>query len=234
MRTKQGKYSVGTVHQTKNSGQIEIIGRVEGVCNRRTVRFIDTGFETQTSITNISQGRVKDPMRISVFGVGYLGHDPELEKHPLRNVLYKRWTKMIERVNVIKTRKSISQDWYCFYTFMRDALNLKGIELLYHHSKSNRIDLDSDIIAKEKGLDPMYSKDTCQWVKHADNMQSITQPKQPKRWPIGTVIETRHGPVTIMAKARESTNAQWLIRFSDGTEQWNWRNAIINGQFAKP
>lgn len=223
MRT--GKYDINTVHETKHNGQLVVIGYVD--YEYRRVRFVDTGYITDASISHIGSGYVRDPYALSVFGVACLG---EHEDHPLRKTLYKRWEVMLYRVHVVKSGKSISPNWYCFANFMRDALQLPGIELLYTHSKSNLIDLDSDIISNERGVDPVYSKDTCQWVPHAENLRARNVPKQYVKRPIGSVIETKHGPVTII----EKDNKKWLIRFSDGAEKWYWSATVLNNTFGKP
>lgn len=223
MRT--GKYDINTVHQTNNCGVIEVIGI--GNSRYRIVRFVNTGTVTEAQVTNIRLGKVRDPYNPVFFGVGFLGEPME---HPLRKDLEVRWRNMLNRVYNFKTGKSISPDWLCFANFLRDALELPGFELLQEHSKANRIDLDSDIIPLSKGTPPFYSKETCQWVRHAENVRACEHPTKHTRRPIGTIIETKHGPVTIIAK----NNQKWLIRFSDGAEKWVWRVSVLNDSFGKP
>lgn len=220
------KYAVGTVHESHNDGDFVITEYVDYF--HRGIRFIDTGFATTVNVSSIHSGSIKDPLLPSVCGVGCIGHDPELMDHPLRKVLMRRWNSMIQRVYVHRTGKTIDPSWLNFYTFMRDALNLKGIDLLYTHGKTNRIDLDSDILAKEKGLTPMYSKETCQWVHQAENLRVRERPKQYVKRPLGTVIETRHGPVTII----EKDGPKWLIQFNDGTQKWCWSIAVLRDQIS--
>lgn len=220
-----GKYDVNTVHQTKNYGELEVIGYVDK--RNRLVRFIDTGYVTVARISHIGEGNIRDCFKPSVCGVGYLGEPME---HPLRKVLEARWRAMLNRVYNIKTGKTVDPSWLCFANFLRDAIELGGIELLYTHSKDNRIDLDSDILAIEKGLPPSYGKETCKWVKHDVNTKCREYPNKVNTRPIGTVIETKHGPVTIMGKDR----GKWLIRFSDGAEKWVWQIAVLRNMFAKP
>lgn len=226
MRT--GKYDINTVHETKKSGQLEVIDYID--VNHRRVRFVDTGFITKVSVSALSRGDIKDPMTRSVFGVGYIGHNPELENHPLRKMLYHRWTNMLQRVYRFKLGKSISPEWLCFYTFMADALQLKGNDLLQQHSKENRIDLDSDILAIEKGVSPVYSKETCQWIPCSENIRVRRTPKHYFRYPIGSSIETKHGPVTIV----EKDNNRWLVRFDDSREKWFFRQHVLHDRIAKP
>lgn len=220
-----GKYDVGTIHETKNNGQLEIIERLSG--NRRRVRFVKTGYVTLTRVSQIASGLVRDVYVPSVYGVGIFGVPID---HPLRKELYERWTAMLQRVYVFKTGKTIDSEWHCFANFMRDALELKGIELLYQHSKSNRIDLDSDMIPRSKGEGPKYSKETCQWVRHADNVREIRSSCTCTKHPIGSVFETNHGPVTIIDKA----DRKWLIEFDDGSRKWAHSVNVKRGLVRKP
>ena len=220
-------YAVGTIHETKTDGDFVIMEYVNPT--QRVIRFLDTGFTTTVMISSIRTGAIKDPHLPSVYGVGFLGHDPELEQHPLRKDLYRRWNRMLERVYVRNYPRTISPEWLNFSTFMRDTLTLKGNELLLTHSKERPIDLDSDIIAKEKGIPPMYSKETCQWVTRVENVRSRNRPSKYKHWPVGTVIETNNGPVTII----EKDGNKWLIRFSDGCQKWCWGVDIQRGNAYK-
>lgn len=220
-----GKYAINTVHQTKHNGQLEVIGYID--YDYRRVRFVDTGYVTVANVSCIGSGYVRDPYAPSLYGLACLG---EPEEHPLRKTLYKRWEKMLYRVLFAKSGKTISPEWMCFANFMRDALQLPGIELLPTHSKSNHIDLDSDIIPKAKGIPPTYSKETCQWVPHAVNLRAREVTGKYTRRPLGTVIETRHGSVTIIDKDYD----KWLIRFDDGVEKWYWSATVLNDTFGKP
>lgn len=224
MRTGK-KYAVGTRHETKNCGWLEVEEYLD--VERRWVRFTTTGYRTEAWIYAIRQGSIKDPYTPSVLGAGFLG---EPINHPMRKVLELRWRKMLDRVHVIKTGKTISPEWYCFANFLRDAIELEGFHLLQGHSKDNRIDLDSDILAREKGLPPMYSKDTCKWVTHDENMQSRVSPKHLTRYPIGSVFQTNDGPVTLIDK----DNRKWLIEFDDGSSKWAYIADVHRGQVRRP
>lgn len=221
-------YAVGTIHETASNGDLVIMKYIDN--NHRVVQFLDTGYTTTVGLENIRRGNVKDRLLPSVYGVGYLGHDPELENHPLRTILYQRWKHMLERVYLRKTGKAVDPSWHCFSTFMRDALTLKGIELLTTHRKENPIDLDSDIIPLSQGVQPKYSRETCQWVTRADNVRVRNIPKQYVKRPLGTVIETKHGPVTII----EKDGAKWHIQFPDGQTRWLRQTTVLRNQFSKP
>lgn len=224
MRTGK-KYAVGTKHETKNCGWLEVEEYLD--VDRRLVRFTSTGYRTEAWIDAIRLGSVKDPYFPSVLGVGFLGEPIE---HPQRKVLEMRWRKMLERVYTIKTGKTISPEWHCFANFLKDAIQLEGFHQLHEHSKSNRIDLDSDILAKEKGVNPMYSRDTCQWVTHNENMQSRKVPNCLTRYLNGSVFQTNDGPVTLIDK----DNRKWLIEFDDGSRKWAYIADVHRGQVRRP
>lgn len=166
-------YEVGTFHETKNCGMLEVIQYID--YKYRRVRFIDTGYQAVVSVSSIRSGCVKDPFVPSVCGVGYLGEHWRYDEHPLKGVLQKRWRGMLSRC-CDYGYKSVDPSWHCFATFMQDALELKGVELLYHHTKETPIDLDSDLIPIEKGIPSRYSKETCQWVPHEVNIRHQRHP----------------------------------------------------------
>lgn len=75
-RNPNGKYSIGTEHETKSFGTIEIIGYDSENSLRRIIRFLETGHECNRSISCISSGKVQDDSitedyNLSKFKVGY-------------------------------------------------------------------------------------------------------------------------------------------------------------------
>lgn len=228
MTGRQKKYAEGTRHKTNNFGEIEIIECVDAL--HRRVRFVNTGTIKTTRTTQIHSGEVRDPFAPTVHGIGFLGHDPEFEHHPMRYMLFIRWRNMLDRVYNIKNGKTLDPSWHDFSVFMRDVLSLKGVELLQVHSKTNRIDLDGDIIPQEIGIPSRYSKETSQWVTRAVNLRACKHPETHNIRPLGSIIETRHGPVTLIGK----DDRKWLIRFSDGVECWRGCESVLRDTFGKP
>lgn len=217
-----GKYEIGTIHQTVQGGPLEIVGYVDR--NHRRIRFIESGYETVAYLSAIDAGKVKNPFVPSVAGVGYLGNHDRFIGHPLRKLIYDRWHDMIGRC-CRHGYKPIDPSWHCFATFMQDALGLKGVELLYGHSKDNRIDLDSDIIPHEMGMSPIYSKETCQWVPCAENLRHRTPRSDFTIYPIGTRFQINGGFVIL----KEKDYNRWLIEFEDGNQRWVSRGSVTRG-----
>lgn len=151
-----GKYEIGTVHETRQHGPLKVIGYID--TRHRMVQFINTGYTISATTSSIHLGNVKDVFTPSVMGVGYLGESQQYETHPLYRTLYRRWSKMIERIHYRGSRKSIAPEWYCFATFMHDALELKGIELLYQHSKETSSTLIVTLSPLRKVSNPYIPK----------------------------------------------------------------------------
>lgn len=116
----QHKYAIGTVHNTLKNGQLEVIGMVEGNYNKRKVRFINTGFETEASLSNISKGRVKDNLVPNVCGIGYLGNCERYDGHPMRKEIYSKWANMIN--SSVRHGYPLKPEQLCFAVYMREEL----------------------------------------------------------------------------------------------------------------
>jgi hypothetical protein len=116
----QHKYAIGTVHNTLKNGQLEVVGMVDGDYNKRVVRFINTGFQTVASLSNISKGRVKDNLVPAVCGIGYLGNCEQYDDHPMRKEIYSKWANMIN--SSVCYGYSLKPEQLCFADFMREEL----------------------------------------------------------------------------------------------------------------
>lgn len=242
MQQTQQSFDVGTIHETTQHGPLKIIGLVEGRPDRRQVKFITTGFMKEVSTESISKGTVKDPSQVSAHRGGCLGHDPSLEKHPLRKMLYSKWYAMMQRSNPIRWNKqrnpwnkcngkAIDPDWMNFSTFMKDVLEIPGAELLYAcKDPANEVHLNSDIIATERGVPPTYCKENCKWIPRSYNDQIEVFNKKNGFMKEGKTFETIHGPVTLVA----SEKGKWTLRFDDGKEKTYWWIAVTNNDFTRP
>lgn len=77
-RNPNGKYSIGTRHESNNYGTIEIIGYDKSNALRREIKFLETGHECNRTISCISSGKLQDDSitedyNLSKFKVGYRG-----------------------------------------------------------------------------------------------------------------------------------------------------------------
>lgn len=85
----------GDVYSTKKYGGSEI--RVVLNANEVVVRFLDTDYFTLATKSNICSGGVKDLMKPSVCGVGYIGRGNILQLSPEAHKAYGKWRGMISR-----------------------------------------------------------------------------------------------------------------------------------------
>ena len=86
---------LGKKFKTNNYGEVVIIGY--NGSNSVEVQFINTGYETTTTIMQIKKGTVKDRTVPSIYGVGVVGNELVIDN--LGNLLkeYKLWQDMIKR-----------------------------------------------------------------------------------------------------------------------------------------
>ena len=68
--SKKTKIKVGDIYSV-NDGNIEVL-MVER-WDKITIRFLDTQYVRLTTSSEINRGEVKDRMKPSVYGIGYLG-----------------------------------------------------------------------------------------------------------------------------------------------------------------
>lgn len=164
MRKTPSDMVAGTRHVTNKSGELEVVEYLDAYNVR--VRFIDTGFEIATQASSIRSGEVKDKLRPSVFGIGYLG-DGEFKTWANygRTKEYVAWQNMLQRCYDPKCHVkrptyigcSVCAEWHNFQNFAKwmSKQNCEGKQL------------DKDI--KVEG-NKVYSPETCMFVTPAENV----------------------------------------------------------------
>jgi len=178
----------GLTFDTKFNGKLEI---VEYISNKNVVvKFVDTGYVTQTTLSEIQRGSVKDRLRASVFGVGVVGDAPtRIDGKELRE--YVLWSGVVERC-------------YCGKAQGRNAKSYEDCSMsenfrYYHYFKdwcNNQIgfdqagwELDKDILVKGNRI---YSEDVCVFVPHAINSLLLTNESKRGEYPIGVTFDKRN------------------------------------------
>lgn len=163
-----------------NDGLIEVI-QYNG--NKRVlVRFVESGYSTVTTMTNIKARQVKDKFKPTVCGVGYIG-DGLLVKGAERAKLYLVWRNILVRLtNPVKfptyINVQLDPSWYCFSNFANDVITLPGYE---RFMTERDISLDKDILSDTQ---KSYSRETCQWISKADNtIQMVIEREQRRHKP---------------------------------------------------
>lgn len=154
--------------------------------NSVLIRFEDTGYEVMTTTSHIRSGLIKDKMRPTVCGVGFIGDGP----YGKSSDSYTCWTNMMQRCysesyhNKNKTYVNCEvceewQDYQCFADWYNDNYPCDG----------EKYELDKDI--KIDG-NLIYSPDSCTFVSKADNV-SHSNKKHAKRYrftsPDGVLID---------------------------------------------
>ncbi|AUR97028.1 DNA-binding domain protein [Vibrio phage 1.236.O._10N.261.52.C4] len=118
--TGKRKVTVGSVWDSKNCGKFEVVEQ-KG-CWDVKVRFVETGFCAQTSSQEVKIGAIKDKLKPSVYGIGFIG-DGRF-KSSLGNKgtrAYNSWKRMFERCysgrNPTYKDCTVCDDWHNFQNF---------------------------------------------------------------------------------------------------------------------
>jgi hypothetical protein len=147
------------------------------------VEFLDTGYHTISSGSNILSGSVKDRMVPSVDGVGYMGQDNiwfpyGTKSQSYDKKLYKVWNGMLDRcyketdINYVKYGAigvRVDPALHEFFQFERDVKLLPGYNLMLQYPNLYQLDKDylqSNIPTSQR----VYSKNTCLWISYYENL----------------------------------------------------------------
>lgn len=151
----------GDIYKTKKYGDLEI--RVVLSANEVVVRFLDTDYFTLATKSNICSGGVKDLMKPSVKGVGYIGRGKHsCRSSPEAHRAYGKWRGMISRCYDPGTTYyelyggkgvTVSEEWKCFQNFCNWYISYKFRE--------DSFELDKDILCKGNKV---YCKEYCSLV----------------------------------------------------------------------
>ncbi len=147
-------FFVGDRYMSKSFGEMEVISN--GGSRNVGVRFLDTGNEVfNLQRGNVIRGSVKDVMIPTVEGVGYLGTNKHVTKHPS----YHCWKHMIVRCyseNYHSNRESykdcsVVPEWHNYCNFVKwfDSNYREG----YH--------LDKDLLVQGNRV---YSPENCCFI----------------------------------------------------------------------
>ena len=185
---KDRTFDIGVIGKTftsKSYGDFKVLYEVRRNSHNIVyrIKFIKTGYETDSWLTSIRAREVLDPLYPRVQGVGYLGLDYYIirkQDSELYKALKQKWQNMFNRCynsnyDAYKSYGAIGvtidKRWHNFSNFYKDAQKLDG----YNREaiiSNNGIHLDKDLkqlnIPKENRV---YSKDTCTWLKPSVNIK---------------------------------------------------------------
>lgn len=182
IENKSKKYFNGSVWESASSGRFKVIGKTDRTNGKGSRIYCLCKFEdgaiVESDFTNIKNGNIKSPNKLSVYGVGYMGQgkwtsaiDGKTTKE------YMTWQGMIERCYSEKFQEdfptykgvTVSERWKCFQRFC------EGIKELHGYSKwkngSDVYHLDKDIICERDNIKPkIYSSETCMFITRSENV----------------------------------------------------------------
>lgn len=159
----------GGIFQTRSSGDLKILKRFNKT--KILIEFIETGFKKFARSSDISRGSVKDLMKPSVCGIGFLGSEiSTINEGGSRTKEYATWKDMLTRVYSPKSLKkfpsylecSVCERWHNFTSFSEDIKSLEG----YSVWKDHTMHLDKDL--KIRG-NKVYSPEACMFVETSEN-----------------------------------------------------------------
>jgi len=137
---------------------------VEYICyDKSKFRFIDTGFEFKSSISNVKNGSIRDYLKPQVFGVGFKGYKGKMNDRERR--IYYIWRQMLSRC---LSQSNPSYEGYSDCEVSSEWHNFKNFLDWYVKESRGRDDLHLDKDIKVKGC-RLYSPDTCSLVTRKEN-----------------------------------------------------------------
>ncbi len=151
------------IYTSNNSGDFKVTSYVNH--KSITVEFLATGYRIVTNSSNIRKGKVKDKLRPSVFGVGFIGEGKYKPSHNgITSKEYESWCDMMRRCYDSEFHKrhptysecKVDPLWHNFQSFAD-----------WHKANyKDGLHLDKDI--KVKG-NKIYGPDFCKFVTAKEN-----------------------------------------------------------------
>ena len=203
----------GKIFETKFNGDLRIVEFKNA--NNVTVKFIDTGYETVTYLTQITKGNVRDWSLARVYGVGIIDKpmikgNSNHTQHPL----YKVWSSMLQRCYDDKLHIdrptyegcSVVDSFKSFTNFIDWAEKQTGSKVKDVDGK--QFHLDKDILIKGNKL---YSPETCCFVPHDINTQFTMSKSKRGELPVG--VSKRKGSLLFRAQIKTDGKVKSLGQF---------------------
>lgn len=154
------KYKVGSVHESYKDGSFKVTSN--SGCYDVGIEFISTGFKCIVSNRQIETGKIKDKLKPSLFGVGFMGVG--IHNSTNQRKAHKTWSSMLERCYNIQCQSKyphykgckVDERWHNFQTF--------ADWFIVHYRDGLVLDKDG-IITNNK----IYGPDTCQMIQSEIN-----------------------------------------------------------------
>lgn len=167
--------SPGTVHTSKNYGDFKIVEYQSA--RSISIEFIDTGCLVETSARAIRAREIKDYLRPSIYGVGFLG----MPKSKIDKKMYGHWISMIQRCYGNQQHrqsyldKTVNELWHNYKNFIDWSYSQVGHDISGYQ-------LDKDILLKGN---TEYGPDVCCFVPQQINSLLLRANKIRGQYPVG-------------------------------------------------
>lgn len=135
------------------------------------IYFPTTNYHTEVYMNNARQGKVKDPLEVSVYGVGFTG---VIDKSiPYWKQAKQLWLNMLKRCYSEKDdrgylgRAVVDERWFSFENFLNDIPKLDGFEGWLNGQESGlKYNLDKDFFKENNDI---YSRYLCCFLPESFN-----------------------------------------------------------------
>lgn len=167
------KYTIGAKFKNRQGSTFTLVRHEGGPF--WTVRF-ESGYETVAKTQNIVYGKVKDYLRPSVYGVGYIGSGMRIPTRESGDVVrkhYDLWANMLKRTTQERGYEDVTVHpaWHNFTTFNSEITTLEGYSDWLLDSAGYHLD-------KDLSGSRTYSKSTCRFIPASDNLSDASN----RRW----------------------------------------------------
>lgn len=203
----------GLIFSTNNSGNCVIIDYKN--YRKVTVKFVNTGYETETRMDHLKSGNVKDYLTPTVYRVGVLGKG--FLKNETNTQSYIKWSSMLQRCycEKYKTKMMFYKDCatsenFKYYPHFKEWCS-KQVGFNSVDDKGNYFALDKDILLKGNKI---YSEDTCCFVPAEINSLLTKSDKIRGDYPIGVSLNKGRLGSQLLIKGKK----KWLGYFSTPEE----------------
>lgn len=156
------------IEMVSNSGdKFTVVRRNSKKC---IVVFEDTKYTTEAYWANVEKGKIIDPYKKTVLGIGYLG---EFKKVSYWKKAKQLWQNMMKRCYNKNDSKGyygkcfVDQRWHCFSNFLEDIKHLDNFEQWNNFDKTGvKYNLDKDLKIPGNNI---YSKLHCSFQMESLN-----------------------------------------------------------------
>ena len=174
---------ISKTYSSNSYGDFIVISYVN--CSNVGIEFIDTGHRANVDSANIKRGSIKDPLRPSVYCVGYFGVGTAISRSNGKNTkAYDAWNNMLMRCYDDECQNNHSTYKGC--TVCDEWHNFQVFSSWFNENYVEGHEIDKDI--KVSG-NKVYSPITCLFVTKKDNLIKASAKSYRFVSPAGKVVD---------------------------------------------